>query len=105
MQEKKTSTRVQQAADTEQSIRNVSLDMLVQRNLVCHHRLPAELSELRAVVSTKLAVPAGLKEEVTQVAEAAGIVASGAWEKDADWNAAWGAICKVWASMWTDRAW
>ncbi|GAQ90596.1 Carbohydrate-Binding Module Family 45 protein [Klebsormidium nitens] len=67
--------------------------------------IPAELSELRMVVSTQLSALATLRKEVTGVAEAAGIVESGAWASDEAWKAAWGAICRVWASKWTDRAW
>ena len=67
----------------------------------------AELAELRTVVSTTLTPPAGLRAALASAAAAAGVVPSGTWASDADasWTAAWGAICGVWASAWTDRAW
>ena len=70
--------------------------------------LPAgELAQLRTVVATTLTPPAGLRSALASAVAAAGVVPAGTWASDADasWTAAWGAICGVWASAWTDRAW
>eukprot|EP00897_Mesotaenium_endlicherianum_P008242 jgi/Mesen1/7446/ME000389S06789 len=67
--------------------------------------MPAELAQLRKTVSDKLVAPAEVRAAVTQQAETAGLVSKGLWESNAKWTKVWHAICQVWASKWTDRAW
>ncbi|XP_024523543.1 alpha-glucan water dikinase 2 [Selaginella moellendorffii] len=68
-------------------------------------RIPTELARIRGLVRTKLTVPKDLKRQVTSVAEACGLIPTGAWENEDNWEKAWQAICQVWSSKWTDRAW
>lgn len=46
-----------------------------------------------------------LHAQVSSVAAAAGIVSSADEWRGAGWADAWSAICRVWASKWTERAW
>ena len=44
--------------------------------------------------------------QVASTAESSGLIQQGEWAADsAEWQNAWNAICKVWASKWNDRAW
>ncbi|KAG2440720.1 hypothetical protein HXX76_003577 [Chlamydomonas incerta] len=92
----------------------------------------AELEELRRLVSEDLVAPVELVKQLAAAAAAAGLVpaaAAEAWvseaaadgglsggsadEEEEDggaaaamrWPAVWAAVCRVWASKWTDRAW
>ncbi|KAG2441975.1 hypothetical protein HYH02_009769 [Chlamydomonas schloesseri] len=92
-----------------------------------------ELEELRRLVSEDLVAPAELVKQLAEAAAAAGLVpaaAAAAWVSEAAvdgglsggsadaedeedggaaaamrWPAVWAAVCRVWASKWTDRAW
>jgi len=66
----------------------------------------AQLARARAVVESQLTAPPGFMDEVANVAAGAGVIASpAAWAAGPGRDAAWAAICGVWASKWTDRAW
>lgn len=69
--------------------------------------VPPALETLRATIATQLQPPARFVDEVAAAAAAAGIIPSSTeWQQGSQgWTAAWSAICKVWASKWTDRAW
>lgn len=67
----------------------------------------AGLQRVRDAVSVGLAPPEGLAGELEKALKAAGLVDAAvdmAPGSDAFWDA-WEAVCKVWASKWTDRAW
>jgi alpha-glucan,water dikinase len=55
----------------------------------------------------ELEAPPELIDDVSNKATAAGLVKSpSAWVPGtAAWTCAWQAICSVWASKWTERAW
>lgn len=67
--------------------------------------IPAELAVLRKLVGSGLRAPHELRGAVTALAERKGLVPAGSWQEDGKWAAAWEAMCQVWASKWTDRAW
>ncbi|BDA48979.1 Alpha-glucan water dikinase, chloroplastic [Coccomyxa sp. Obi] len=70
------------------------------------HGIPSALAQLRQLVATSLTAPAALVEEAAAAAEAAGLVEAGQWTPEsAAWSDAWSAICQVWASKWSERAW
>ncbi|GIM14936.1 hypothetical protein Vretimale_17803 [Volvox reticuliferus] len=90
-----------------------------------------ELDQLRKVVSEELVAPPDLVRQLAAVASQQGLIpsadswlsyadagssspASTSYDSDADgdgdadaggWSAVWSAVCRVWASKWTDRAW
>ncbi|KAG2496808.1 hypothetical protein HYH03_005215 [Edaphochlamys debaryana] len=88
-----------------------------------------ELEALRRVVAEELIAPPALVAELASAAAAAGLIpsadhwtspsAAGAQSGPSDdedepdlgpggpmaWPAVWSAVCRVWASKWTDRAW
>lgn len=69
-------------------------------------RLSASLEQIRMLLSTCLAPPDGLSVELASLAVRHGLVdAYAAASEVDDFSAIWDAICKVWASKWTDRAW
>lgn len=80
----------------------------LQQELAAHGAdmgVAPQLAAIRQLVATSLKAPAGLRQELSDTAAAAGLVAAGAWQADGEWDAMWQAICKVWASKWGDRAW
>lgn len=69
--------------------------------------VPPSLSALRRIIRSELQAPAALVAEGAAAAEAAGLIAPGAWAAadSPGWAAAWAAVCRVWASKYNDRAW
>ncbi|GBG60684.1 hypothetical protein CBR_g12420 [Chara braunii] len=70
--------------------------------------LPAEqLEDVRKLVETRLLAPIGLREELAHAVVGAGLQVSEDRASSANgaWDSMWRAICKVWGSKWTSRAW
>lgn len=66
------------------------------------------LAEARRLVSKDLLAPPDLVSDVAACAVKAGLIASvDEWTRPGSsaWQAAWSAICQVWGSKWTERAW
>ena len=66
------------------------------------------LAEARRLVSKGLAAPIDLIADVAGCAVKAGLISSAEeWTSPGSdaWGAAWSAICQVWGSKWTERAW
>lgn len=66
------------------------------------------LESIRELVATQLKAPAALVQAAATTAAAEGLIASaGAWTNggSAEWAQVWSAVCRVWASKWTQRAW
>ncbi|KAL6770951.1 GWD2 [Auxenochlorella protothecoides x Auxenochlorella symbiontica] len=66
--------------------------------------VPKALARLRELIPSALAAPAGFKDELAQKLVAESLVAEGTFTEQL-WSRVWQAICTVWASKWTDRAW
>lgn len=88
-------------------IRDEFVDLVNQLSREPHPaRLSASLEQIRMLLSTCLAPPDGLSVELAALAVRNGLVDVNADPSEADdFSAIWDAICKVWASKWTDRAW
>lgn len=88
-------------------IRDEFVDLVNQLSREPHPaRLSASLEQIRMLLSTCLAPPDGLSVELAALAVRNGLVDPNAAPEDVDdFSAIWDAICKVWASKWTDRAW
>lgn len=65
------------------------------------------LTEARQLVATGLSPPSDFVSGVASKAAAAGLISSAeVWtQQGEEWRQAWRAICAVWASKWTERAW
>lgn len=69
-------------------------------------RIPAELEQIRQLLrSGKLRAPPELVTEVVARVEEAGVAPAGSLAAPTAWTQLWAAICGVWASKWTERAW
>jgi phosphoenolpyruvate synthase/pyruvate phosphate dikinase len=55
------------------------------------------LAHAREIIATQLVCPRGLEEALTRAAKTL--------NADADMERVWDAVCGVWASKWTERAW
>lgn len=69
--------------------------------------VPPQLEAIRKLIGSRLKAPEALRSELSGAAASAGLIPSAsAWAGDgAAWRSAWGAVCRVWASKWNDRAW
>lgn len=68
--------------------------------------IPAELAQLRHIISDELQVPHDMFKEVSKRIEAmhdAQLTISS--PSSPEWSSIWKGICHVWASVWNDRAW
>ncbi|OAE19119.1 hypothetical protein AXG93_2062s1300 [Marchantia polymorpha subsp. ruderalis] len=67
--------------------------------------IPKELALIRKIIKSKVTAPEVMKDALCAAAEASGLIGPGAWKNQLVWENNWRAICQVWASKWTDRAW
>lgn len=68
--------------------------------------IPAELAELRQIISDDLHVPEDMFKEVSKrIEEMHESQLAMSSPSSPEWSSIWKGICHVWASVWNDRAW